>query len=152
MFIDPTGETLEVALNVVSYEQLLSIVAQEYQDRVILNSETGVVHVNLEGLDPEALRSLDMGLWLVNSMVTADEHYLFEVKDVTTMANGLLHVTIADPNGVLNASKGGLDANGTYTHVPKEGYDGQVAVLKSGEFLDTKKGTKNVRKSTIFHE
>lgn len=57
-----------------------------------------------------------------------------------------------DDNGLLNASNGGKYSKGEHGEKPKEGYDGQVSLAISGEFLDTKDGTKDVRTSTVIHE
>ena len=152
MLIDPTGlgPELDIALNEQSTFDLLSIVGEKYRDRISVD-ENGKVSVNLEGLDEKNLRTTDNGLYVINSLVESEKKFYFESNDNVQTGNGDKIMTI-DNNGVMNASNGGKDGFGKHTESPKKGYDGQVALAKSGKFVDAKNGNRDVRASTVFHE
>jgi len=60
-----------------------------------------------------------------------------------------------DPNGVVNASENGLDANGRLTIRPREGYDGHLVIAPKVSFYEADNQGYEVgksRSSVIFHE
>lgn len=149
-FIDPNGDSLDIALNGVTFQQLLSIVGVKYRDRVTHN-DNGRINVNLDGLEQEELASIDKGLYVINLMANSENKYFFSVDDFEDFGEGENYMVMMDVNGVVNASNGGKDGNGGYTHTPKNGYDGQVAISRSGSFTDLD-GWRDARKSVTFHE
>ena len=150
--VDPNGEYLEVADNEDSHNDLLSIVGKTHQNRVIFNKD-GSVSVNMEGLSQKAIEK-DVGLSLINDMVNSDKRYYYETSDVALCRNEegkRDFMCLTDPwtLGVLNASTGGLDSKGKHTHLPIEGFDGQVVITKTGSFHY---GPWNRRRNIVFHE
>ena len=53
--------------------------------------------------------------------------------------------------GCINASNGGLDSEGKNTHLPIEGFDGQVVISKAGVFYYNA-NFPDRRKNVVFHE
>jgi len=88
-------------------------------------------------------------------MVKSDKKMLYEASEVGLLNNSDGNrdavPMFMDNNGVINASNGGLDANGEHSYRPADGYDGHVIISISGQFTDTK-GNGNTRSSTVFHE
>jgi RHS repeat-associated protein len=150
LFVDPNGDSLDVA-NQISGQWLLLIVSEKNRDRVSI--EDGKVSINTDGLSKKQLKE-DKGLNLINKMVSAEEKYLFEVGDVAYMKNSegqmQAYRIYSDRNGIMNASDGGTDSNNSFTHLPSDGYNGQVSMAMSGSWVNG--NGKDMIKSVIFHE
>ena len=148
--VDPEGRIFEVANNEESHRDVLSIVEEQHRQYISFG-ENGQVAINTEGLSENALKN-DIGLSLINDMVVSNKKYYYETSDVALYCNSEGE-RIASPNyiypGVINASKYGLDAKNRHTHLPMQGFDGQVVITKSGEF---RLQNRDVRKNIVFHE
>ena len=152
MLVDPDGRDLDVATNEESKYDLKSIVNETNRDRVIINDK-GNVSVNTNGLSKKELEN-DVGLSLINDMVRSDKKMLYEASEVGLLNNSegkrAAVPMFIDQNGVINASNGGFDSNGGYSHKPADGYDGHVIISISGSFTDLNGG--DMRSSVVFHE
>ena len=148
---DPNGQTFVVADNEESHKDILSIVEKRHQDRVIFEKD-GTVSVNRDGLSDAAFQD-DIGLSLINDMSISDKKYYYETSDIALCCNSdggriTLPTYAKKYGGIVNASRYGLDSERGHTQLPMEGFDGQVVVTKSGQFV--LRG--DARKNIIFHE
>ena len=94
----------------------------------------------------------DKGLSLLYDLVKSDKKFFYETSDdvlSTITTEGIKNMS-ENEHGVINASNYGLDSEGKHIYRPKEGFDGQVILSKSGIWKNGE--GKNLRKSVLFHE
>lgn len=166
-FTDPFGNTLDIGKNMQSKKDVLSLVSKGNHKFLKFDEKTNRVTMDFGNMkEPEIkkLLSEDEGLNLINEMVAAPQKFLYEADNLALLKdeNGsktgvMMHL---DGNGVINASDKGLDSEGKYTYLPRDGYDGQMVVQLGATWQETytsSDGTvqykvDKLRSTVIFHE
>ena len=159
--VDPDGMELHIPNaesdnHSASKTDLLSIVKERYK-RYVQVGDDGTVTLSDEV--SSGMIKNDKGLSLLKDLIDSDKKILYETSDDVSSVyrDGKQHAMTDDSwteRGIVNASLNGLDSRGTYTHIPKAGFDGHVIIAKSGDWFETdSKGfLNNIRKSILFHE
>ena len=133
--IDPTGDTL-FALNRQSQIDIMNL-AGPYRRRILFD-DRGLASIDHSGLSDEEINKMNanLGVGLIKDISDSPLKILYESSDMIQCTEkdgkemgGYLG---NDNNGVLNLSRGGLDANNDHTFLPREGFDGQVIVSPNG--------------------
>ena len=154
--VDPDGREFWIANNQVSKNDILSLIKRSRYEKYVSFGKDGKVTMNFGNLSQKKINKVldkDPGLSLVNKLVSSDKKYFYEAIDGQTSAttdNGAYTSIDDSHNGVINASNNGLDSKDGLNYHPKAGFDGYVALAKSGEWYDDA-GT-SCRKSVLFHE
>jgi len=164
IYIDPNGDTLAVANNQTTLGDINTLVSNSNQQYISFSGSGSFsqVSLNFGNMSQEDINSLlasDAGLSLLNNMVNAGENYLYEASEIALVRNEAGDRTgvamFMDNNGIVNASNGGLDANGAHTFRPAEGYDGHLVISSQGSWSEVNSSGATVaksRSSIVFHE
>ncbi len=159
--VDSNGRDLDIPMKYsenhnASKKDILSLIKEKNREYVIFD-ESGKVRLSNK-LNSNILK-MDKGLELIYDLVTSEKKFLYETSDdvSSTYNDGLSHEMASDiytMNGIVNASRYGKDSQGSYTHTPKIGYDGQVILAKSGDWKETdiRGFASSIRESVLFHE
>ncbi len=150
--VDPNGDSL-YALDASSQNDLRSI-AGEYSDMLKFD-DRGNVLLDYRGRDKNQINTQHEGIGLLSSIIDSDCKILYEASDIALMrtVDGSKICGYMDDKetGVMNLSTFGFDSNNSLSYLPREGYDGQVVVSLSGEWIGVENGTKN-RTEIVSHE
>ncbi len=150
--VDPNGDSL-YALDASSQNDLRSI-AGEYSDMLKFD-DRGNVLLDYRGRDKNQINAQHEGIGLLSSIIDSDCKILYEASDIALMrtVDGSKICGYMDDKetGVMNLSTFGFDSNNSLSYLPREGYDGQVVVSLSGEWIGVENGTKN-RTEIVSHE
>ena len=159
--VDPDGMELYIPdensdNNHMSKNDILSLV-KEKNRKYISFDKNGRVSISKDVT--EGKLKDDKGLSLINDLIQSDKMFLYESSDdVSSVYRDSREHEMTDDSwtayGIVNASSNGTDSRGTYSHKPKDGFDGHVILAKSGEWkeTDTKGNVFSIRKSILFHE
>ena len=152
--IDPTGDTL-FALDRQSQNDIKNL-AGPYKNRVVFN-ERGVASIDYSELTEDEIAEMkkNSGISLINDIATSSKRILYEASDLVLCTNNdgskLALWLGTDKSGIENYSRGGLDSDGAHTHLPREGYDGQVVVSPTSVWYNNK-GFPVPREIIVGHE
>ncbi len=136
--IDPKGDSL-FALDRLSQVVLMNLTGP-YRKRILFDSR-GAASIDYSGLSENEKKDMESNaeVKLLKDIIDSPQKILFELSDLflCTDKNGNKksgYLAKKDENGVMNASRGGLDAWDDYTFLPREGFDGQVVVSEYGSW------------------
>ena len=152
--IDPNGDSL-FALDRLSQVELMNLTGP-YRKRISFDCR-GTATFDYSGLSDNEIKDMESNaeVKLLKDIIDSPQKILFESSDLIlcTDKNGNKqngYLAKKDENGVLNASRGGLDARDDYTFLPREGFDGQVVVSEYGSWNSG--GFTVLRSEIITHE
>jgi len=158
-FIDVNGDSLDIGGHMKQAQKdINSLVREEYRDRISFNDNR--VHFDQSGLTTEEIES-QSGLALIIALTTSDEQYLYEVVETSISTNRKTGEQIERKLEDIGARVQNLsvtprlEAPFSPSGAPKEGYDGQVSIVKKLNFYEqTNEGTlvKKARPPQVFHE
>lgn len=154
--VDPNGMEFWICNNQESKNDILSLIRKSKYEKYVSFGEDGQVTIDFGNLSQEKIDKIlskDAGLDLINKLVSSDKKVFYETVDGQTSATAEDgYSTNMDDirSGVINASNNGLDSRNGLNHHPKAGFDGYVALAKSGEWYDN--GGNSCRTSLLFHE
>ncbi len=152
--VDPDGKDLYIPKssegnNNTEMNDLLSLVKEKNRSLITVD-ENGKIGFSAE--ISLGKQKNDKGLGLLFDLVKSDKKFFYETSDdvlSTITTEGIKNMS-ENEHGVINASNYGLDSEGKHIYQPKEGFDGQVILSKSGVWKDGE--GKDLRKSVLFHE
>ena len=140
--IDPTGDTLDIRGGKLAQNDILSIVAEQYRERVSFCNNR--VSVNTKGLSDEEIEQ-DAGFSLLYRLTKSSNHYLYQAEEVLNNKGKPIDLwnNSITPFGELQKKGDPLP----------EGYQGWV-VLHPGTVFNGSEGGEyySNRPSTVFHE
>lgn len=163
--IDPNGMSLkipdkETPDHTQSKADIVNLVNKKNRNRVIVTDD-GSISIDLSGLSGKAITKMfkkDKGIALLDELILSDKEFYYECSDYQTLNENSKQSIEDDPNGVVNASDGGLDSMDGYACVPRKGYNGHVVLAKSGHWYNKNRSTGrleqkiSIKRSILYHE
>ena len=139
---DPTGDTLDIRGGELAQNDILTIIAEQYRERVSFYNNR--VSVNTEGLSDEEIEQ-DAGLSLLYRLTNSSNHYLYQAEEVLNEKG--------EPIDLWNNSITPFGEFKKKGDPLPDGYQGWV-VLHSGTVFNGHEGGEyySNRPSTVFHE
>uniref|UniRef100_UPI0025ED8C33 RHS repeat-associated core domain-containing protein n=1 Tax=Sphingomonas sp. TaxID=28214 RepID=UPI0025ED8C33 len=159
---DKLGDDLDAGNNKESKSDVKSLAKNKNQDYIKIDDKTGKVTLDFGTKTKDEVSKIlkkDEGLNLINDLVKSDKKFLYEATDIFLGKNGdgmkFGRPLYLENDKIINASDNGTDSNNGHTFLPKEGYNGQVAIHKDATYEEESGSGMIVKKSrstVVFHE
>ncbi|MBS1650940.1 MAG: hypothetical protein JSU07_02925 [Bacteroidetes bacterium] len=158
---DKYGNDLDVGKNKESKDDIKSLAKSKNQDFIKIDDNTGKVTLDFGKMSKEDIAKTlkkDEGLNLINDLVDSKKKFLYEATDLFLGKNSegmkMGRPMYLEKDKIVNASDNGKDGVGGHTFLPKDGYNGQVAIQTNATYNEKSAGmiVSKSRASVVFHE